>query len=238
MHGTRAVQKLIEYLSSPTQIQLVINALRSSVVPLIQDLNGNHVIQRCLNKLSSEDNQFVYDAVASHCVEVATHRHGCCVLQRCIDHASDRQKLQLVQQITANALTLVVDPYGNYVVQYVLDLPYLGITASLIRKFSGHLINLSTQKFSSNVIEKCLNAADPQTRSIMIEEVLEMDCLPSLLQDPFANYVIQTALAVSEPHQHQRLVEAIRPHLPALRNTPYGKRIQNKILKETAHHRG
>lgn len=99
---------------------------------LIKDLNGNHVIQKCLNKLAPEDNQvliyyfdglytyvrplqFIYNAVAANCVEVATHRHGCCVLQRCIDHASDHQRVQLVNEITYNALTLVQDPYGNYV---------------------------------------------------------------------------------------------------------------------------
>jgi hypothetical protein len=103
-------------------------------VVLIKDLNGNHVIQKCLNKLAPEDNQvcsspyyrmfrayscseiqFIYNAVAANCVEVATHRHGCCVLQRCIDHASDHQRIQLVNEITFNALTLVQDPYGNYV---------------------------------------------------------------------------------------------------------------------------
>ena len=78
------------------QIQTVIQALDSSVVELIQDLNGNHVIQRCLNKLSSEDKQFVYDAVTNNCIEVATHRHGCCVLQRCIDFSTDAQKVNLL----------------------------------------------------------------------------------------------------------------------------------------------
>jgi len=218
-----------------SEVQIVIKSLRSSVVSLIQDLNGNHVIQRCLNKLSAEDNQFIYDSVASNCVAVATHRHGCCVLQRCIDHATDRQKVQIVREISASALSLVQDPYGNYVVQYVLDLPYLAIHSGLIRRFSGHLLELSTQKFSSNVIEKCLIVGDGPTRSWMISEILLNEGLPTLLQDPFANYVIQTALNVSESDQHHQLVEAIRPHLPLLRNTPYGKRIQNKILKESHH---
>eukprot|EP01097_Dermamoeba_algensis_P005061 TRINITY_DN3233_c0_g1_i1.p1 TRINITY_DN3233_c0_g1~~TRINITY_DN3233_c0_g1_i1.p1 ORF type:complete len:844 (-),score=166.07 TRINITY_DN3233_c0_g1_i1:1405-3936(-) len=231
MHGTRAVQKMIEYLNSAQQIQLVTTALTGSVVLLIQDLNGNHVIQRCLNRLSPQDNQFIYDAVAANCVEVATHRHGCCVLQRCIDHASESQKVQLVKEITVNALTLVQDPYGNYVVQYVLDLPkekYNHFSASLIKRFSGHLTELSTQKFSSNVIEKCLSVSDLKTRTWMVNEFLEGENLLVMLQDPFANYVIQTCLNVTEPGQHTRLVEAIRPHLALLRNTPYGKRIQKQ----------
>ena len=97
------------------QIHSIIVALSLHVVVLIKDLNGNHVIQKCLNKLAPEDNQFIYNAVAANCVEVATHRHGCCVLQRCIDHASEHQRVQLVNEITYNALTLVQDPYGNYV---------------------------------------------------------------------------------------------------------------------------
>eukprot|EP01114_Cavostelium_apophysatum_P013857 TRINITY_DN3450_c0_g1_i1.p1 TRINITY_DN3450_c0_g1~~TRINITY_DN3450_c0_g1_i1.p1 ORF type:complete len:802 (+),score=223.99 TRINITY_DN3450_c0_g1_i1:279-2684(+) len=237
MHGTRAVQKMIECLSSsPQVIELIKRSLSAHVVELIQDLNGNHVIQRCLHRLSAEDNnQFIYNAVTSgnNCVQVATHRHGCCVLQRCIDNASEKQKVQLIQEIIKNALTLVQDPYGNYVVQYVLDLPFPNLVEALIQSFLGHLRQLATQKFSSNVIEKTLGVATPYTRSLMIKEILQENTLSAMLQDPFANYVIQTALNISEPHQHNELVENIRPHLNQLRNTPYGKRIQNKITKET-----
>ena len=34
----------------------------------LQDLNGNHVVQRCLQKLDPEYNQFIYDAVVSVCM--------------------------------------------------------------------------------------------------------------------------------------------------------------------------
>jgi hypothetical protein len=88
------------------QVQLVIESLRPGVVALIRDLNGNHVIQRCLQRLGPEESQFVYDAAAANAMEIATHRHGCCVLQRCIDFATPAQKLDLVQQIAANALAL------------------------------------------------------------------------------------------------------------------------------------
>lgn len=93
MHGTRAVQRLIEFISTPHQIYTIIAALHPNVVTLIKDLNGNHVIQKCLHRLSVEHKQFVYDAVSEHCIQVGTHRHGCCVLQRCIDYASEAQKV-------------------------------------------------------------------------------------------------------------------------------------------------
>ncbi|KAF9438305.1 hypothetical protein BGZ76_008693 [Entomortierella beljakovae] len=232
MHGTRAVQKMIEFLSTPEQIAIVVVALNPSVVTLIKDLNGNHVIQKCLNRLASEDNQFIYNAISAHCVEVATHRHGCCVLQRCIDHASASQKIQLVRGITFNALALVQDPFGNYVVQYVLDLADNRFTDALIRRFIGSVCLLSVQKFSSNVIEKCIRVAEPETRKFLIEEMVNKARLDKLLRDSYANYVVQTALEFADPIQRAQLVECIRPLLPAIRNTPYGKRIQSKLHRD------
>ncbi|THU90760.1 ARM repeat-containing protein [Dendrothele bispora CBS 962.96] len=240
MHGTRAVQKMIDFLSTRRQTDLrynaqihsIIVALSLHVVVLIKDLNGNHVIQKCLNKLTHEDNQFIYNAVAANCVEVATHRHGCCVLQRCIDHASDHQRIQLVNEITFNALTLVQDPYGNYVVQYILDLNDNRFSDGVIRQFTGNVCALSVQKFSSNVIEKCIRVAEHSTRKLLIEELLNRSRLEKLLRDSYGNYCVQTALDYAEPTQRALLVEGIRPVLPLIRNTPYGKRIQNKLQRE------
>ncbi|OCH92683.1 ARM repeat-containing protein [Obba rivulosa] len=242
MHGTRAVQKMIDFLSTRrqadpkynVQIHSIILALSLHVVVLIKDLNGNHVIQKCLNKLAPEDNQFIYNAVAANCVEVATHRHGCCVLQRCIDHASDAQRIQLVNEITYNALTLVQDPYGNYVVQYILDLNDNRFSDAVIRQFTGNVCALSVQKFSSNVIEKCVRVAEHSTRKMLIGELLNRTRLEKLLRDSYGNYCVQTALDYAEPSQRALLVEGIRPVLPLIRNTPYGKRIQNKLQRE--HH--
>lgn len=129
---------------------------------MIQDLNGNHVIQKCLNRLSdiaSEHAQFIFDAVSNNCVAVGTHRHGCCVIQRCLDHASEAQKAQLMNAIIDHAFPLVQDPFGNYVLQYIFDQNMKSFSQRLCRAFLGSVVNLSKQKFSSNVMEKVSNMA-------------------------------------------------------------------------------
>ncbi|KZL69709.1 RNA-binding protein (pumilio domain-containing protein) [Colletotrichum tofieldiae] len=228
-HGTRALQKMIEFVTTPTQIEMIINALRFQVVELIQDLNGNHVIQKCLNKLSAQDAQFIFDAVGTNCVDVGTHRHGCCVLQRCIDHASGDQKVWLIAKITDHAPILVQDPFGNYVVQYIIDLNEPSFTEPIVRMFQNRIGQLSRHKFSSNVIEKCLRCSQEPSRDMIVEELLTPGEIERLLRDSYANYVIQTALEYATPHSKFRLVDAIRPILPSIRSTPYGRRIQAKI---------
>jgi hypothetical protein len=228
-HGTRALQKMIEFVSTPQQTQMIIDAMRYDVVQLIQDLNGNHVIQKCLNHLSSVDAQFIFDAVGQHCVPVGTHRHGCCVLQRCVDHASGSQKGELVRQISNHAYELVQDAFGNYVVQYILDLEEPAFIEPLCHNFQGSVVHLSKQKFSSNVIEKCIRVASDQSRRILIDEIIPQGELEKLLRDNFANYVVQTAFDYADEDQKHALANNLRPIIPTIRHTPYGRRLQTKI---------
>ncbi|RWW26591.1 hypothetical protein GW17_00009023 [Ensete ventricosum] len=57
IHGTRAVQKLIDTLKTRQQIVLVISAIKPGFLDLIKDLNGSHVLQHCLESFAAEDNK-------------------------------------------------------------------------------------------------------------------------------------------------------------------------------------
>lgn len=232
-HGTRVVQKLIETLKTRQQISLVISAIEPGFLALIKDLNGNHVVQRCLQCLSNEDNKFIFVAAAKYCVEIATHQHGCCVLQRCISHSTGEHRENLVAEISSNGLLLAQDAFGNYVVQYIVEqkIPYA--TSKLVSQFEGNFVHLSTQKFSSHVVEKCLLVLSDDVRSKIIHELLSASRFEQLLQDPHANYVVQTALRIAEGPLHNSLVEAIESHKETSRNSPYSKRIfSHKLLKK------
>ncbi|KAK9110678.1 hypothetical protein Sjap_018738 [Stephania japonica] len=229
-YGTRAVQRLIDTVKTRQQISLVVSALEPGFLKLIKDLNGNHVIQRCLQCLSNEDNKFIFNAAARYCVDIATHRHGCCVLQRCIGHSTGEQRKILVTEISANGLLLAQNAYGNYVIQYILELKIPFVTEKLTSQFRGNYVHLSVQKFSSNVIQKCLKVFDQENQSEIIHELLSAPRFELILQDPFANYVIQTALSVSKGPLHAALVEAIRPLAANLRTSPYCKKIFSRTL--------
>ncbi|XP_071741607.1 putative pumilio homolog 8, chloroplastic [Rutidosis leptorrhynchoides] len=232
-HGTRAVQKLIETLKTRKQIKMVISALEPGFLALIKDLNGNHVIQRCLQCFSNEDNKFIFEAAAKFCVDIATHQHGCCVLQRCINHSSGKHQERLILEISSNGLLLAQDAFGNYVVQSILELQMPSALSMLLTQFEGNYVHLATQKFSSHVVEKCLSVLDDRARSTIIRELLSASHFEQLLQDPHANYVVQTALCVAEGSLYNLLVKAIESHKAISRNSPYSKRIfSHKLLKK------
>ncbi|CAI0447689.1 unnamed protein product [Linum tenue] len=222
-YGTRVVQKLVETLNTRHQISLVVLALKSGLRDVVEDQNGNHVVQSCLKYLSNDDNKFIFDAASKFCVEIGTHQHGCCVMQKCIDHFKGKYLDKLVSEIAKHALLLSQDPFGNYVVQHVIEQEKPAITAKLLPQFEGHFVQLSMQKCSSNVVERCLKHSE-ESRPKIIHELLSVSHFDQLLQDPFANYVIQTALIFTKGPLHSLLVDAIRPH-SRLRTSPYCKRI-------------
>ncbi|XXG42641.1 hypothetical protein AAC387_Pa01g2868 [Persea americana] len=225
MHGTRAVQKVIETLKTPEQISMVVSSLKPGIVMMIKDMNGNHVAQRCLSYLLPEYSEFLFEAATAHCVDLATDRHGCCVLQKCLQHSGGEQKHRLMSEITSNALLLSQDPFGNYVVQYIIDQGIPWATDNVLDQLEGNYGYLSMQKYSSNVVEKCLKFSGDEQRARIIRELIDNSQLGQILQDPYGNYVVQSALAESKGAIHAAFVEAIRPHVPALRSSPYGKKV-------------
>lgn len=241
-HGTRALQKLVECIVSDEESQIIIKSLKDYIVELSRDLNGNHVVQRCLQKLESKDSQFIFDAACDDCVKIATHRHGCCVLQRCLDHGSKEQRKQLCDKVLHHASLLALDPFGNYVIQYIITKETeLGEnyehTNKIVELLKPRVIELSLHKFGSNVVEKILRT--PVVAETMILELLNSSGqfgIGQLLHDGYGNYVLQTALDVSKLsniYLYYRLKDLLKPmFVGSVRNTPHGRKIMNILQIE------
>ncbi|CAL9243827.1 unnamed protein product [Arabidopsis halleri] len=229
MHGTRAVQKIVETAKGEEEISIIISALKHGIVNLIKNVNGNHVVQRCLQYLLPHCGKFLFEAAITHCVDLATDRHGCCVLQKCLGYSEGEQKQHLVSEIASNALLLSQDPFGNYVLQYVFELQLQWATFEILEQLEGNYTELSMQKCSSNVVEKCLKLADDKHRARIIRELINYGRLDQVMLDPYGNYVIQAALKQSKGNVHALLVDAIKLHISSLRTNPYGKKVLSAL---------
>ena len=84
----------------------------------------------------------------------------------------------------------VKDPYANYVIQYILDLKIDEVGVQVGEQLLGQLLVLSKEKFSSNVIEKCLESTSPEICHKMVTEVMQANSFKEYLADQYGNYVI------------------------------------------------
>ena len=72
------------------------------------------------------------------------------------------------------------DPFGNYVVQYILELDSPEASMAVMNVLFGHYATLAQQKFSSNVVEKCLKLGSSHLN--------EVNCI--LISDPIYFVVV------------------------------------------------
>ncbi|XP_019165687.1 PREDICTED: putative pumilio homolog 8, chloroplastic [Ipomoea nil] len=235
MHGTRAVQTMLRHLTTVEQRAVVVAALRHITVTLTKSVNGYHVIQHCVKFFSNEEKKQILNVVADNCVDIATDRSGCCVLQHCVENADAQSRERLVAEITVNALVLSEHPYGNYVVQNILGLRIPHYRSEIVRQLAGRFVHLSMNKYGSNVVEKCLkecsSSSGESEARIIIEEIVSSPNFLMVLQDPFGNYVVQSALAVSKGALRFALVNIINMHYPSLHSHPHGKRVLAKTTR-------
>lgn len=78
-------------------------------------------------------------------------------------------------KLSASFLDLSQNPYGNYAIQISLDTFNIAYCSPLIEGVRGKMTQLSILKYSSNVVEKCLEKASKDIRSEFIRETLQAE---------------------------------------------------------------
>ncbi|CAH9078171.1 unnamed protein product [Cuscuta europaea] len=232
--GTRAMQKMLEEMSSTQERSLVMNALRQGAVRLACDTYGHLVISYCLTNFSFEFNEGIIKEITEKCFQVATHIRGCRMLQLCVENARGEARNRLVFEILANAAMLSEDPYGNYVVQHLLEQNIPKVEDSLFRVLEGRFAPLCCNKYSSNVVEKFFLKYGENSAKVL-RELIKSPMAPRLLVDPFANYVIQKALNVATGHWSVALMDLIRMNASTMQSNKHGRKILSWIDSRKVH---
>ncbi|XP_022899284.1 pumilio homolog 12-like [Olea europaea var. sylvestris] len=137
--------------------------------------------------------------------------------------------IRLVGEITANALVLSEHPYGNYVVQYILCLKIPQVTEKTLEQLAGAYASLSMNKYGSNVVEKCLKESEEHQALKIVNEIIRSPNFLMVLQDPYGNYVAQSALAISKGATRYAMIHLIHMHYELLHSHPHGKRVLARI---------
>lgn len=226
-YGTRSLQKIIDTVDNENQMDLLIKGFSSEfisieqIVLLINDLNGNHVIQKCIFKFPSSKFDFIINAIVekNNIITISTHKHGCCVLQKLLSVCTLQQIFTISLKIIQFLPGLINDQFGNYIIQFLLNIKELDFyfLIEIFNKLNSNLCQLSCLKFSSNVIEKfikklfgviigsmkgefLININDEVVNNIMnillnIVDIFTIN-LNILIKDNFGNYALQTLLDV------------------------------------------
>lgn len=88
----------------------------------------------------------------------------------------------------------------------------------LVNKIKNKVAQLSIQKFSSNVVEKCLQMGDSSQKNDMVLKIASIDKLVTVMRNSYGNYVVQKALYISNSDVKEALVDTIYSSIPEIQD--------------------
>ncbi len=103
-------------------------------------------------------------------------------------------RTKLIELIQKNLLEIIQNPYGNYVIQHLIIEWGLDYSRSIINSITDNIISLSMHKFSSNVVEKCLEIDDVNMKRKIYKEIFNQSKISSLVKNKYGNFVVQKAI--------------------------------------------
>ncbi|KAJ5721066.1 uncharacterized protein N7483_009000 [Penicillium malachiteum] len=171
-NGTWAAQKIIDVAKTPTQMNMIVDALRPYVVPLFLDQYGNYVLQVCL-QFGAPFNNFIFETMLSRMWEVSQGRFGARAMRACLEsHNSTKdQQRTLAAAIALHSVQLATNANGALLLTWFLDTcTFPRRRTVLAPRLVPHLVHLCTHKVAYLTVLKVINQRnEAEARDIVLK---------------------------------------------------------------------
>ena len=234
-YGTRPLQKMLENLSSnmtQQDIDIILNFVKGNVQNLIKDINGNRVIQSVIQNIKNKEVLApIYKEMNENIIEINKTKSGCCVFAKVLLNITENDLNPMVDIIVNDINKLVNDEFGNISLKRIIKLNNENYNDKIFHCLKDDIIQLSCQKFSSNVIEACIDNSTSLKKKTIEKIIDNENNINDLILDQFGNYIIQNALQNAEQKEFDIIIRHIKENEKKLKQTQHGKIIYDKLMK-------
>ncbi|KXT18203.1 hypothetical protein AC579_2918 [Pseudocercospora musae] len=158
-NGTWAAQKIIDVARTPSQMQMIVNALKAHGVNLFLDQYGNYVMQCCL-RFQAPLNNFIFETMLNRLWDVAQGRFGARAMRACLEShfATNDQKRLMAAAIALHSVQLATNSNGALLLTWFLDTCTFPRRRSVLApRLIPHLVHLCTHKVAYLTVLKIIN---------------------------------------------------------------------------------
>lgn len=217
--GTHTIQKMVDLANLDEEEKYFETVLAGHVGMLAIDQQGTHIIQKIITSFTEINRQYIFSEIQKSFLSISKNSHGLCVIKKLVANTTNTaNRGSLVDFISQNAIELIQDPYGNYAVQEIMEKWSEQNFTTLYSKVKSKIAQLSIQKFSSNVVEKCLELSNEEERTDFICCIAKIDKLVNVMKNSFGNYVVQKALFIANKEAKEVLADSIYENIPIIQD--------------------
>ena len=193
--STYPIQFIVSHLYSKIEMQIIINQINKNLMKLALDIYGTHVIEKIIINFDKEYLNEMFNFITENFIFLSKHVNGLCLVKRILIIEYENNNYLTLKNILINkSLDLIENPYGNYALQIVIDYWNNNDIYDIFKQFFNRLTEFSCMKYSSNVIERCIEKNEKFLNGFILEICIKKNTIGNLIKNSFGNYVVQTAL--------------------------------------------
>ena len=197
--ATYPIQYIVTHLNSKIEMQIIIHQINKNLMKLALDIYGTHVIEKILISFDKELCSEIFNFITENFIFLSNHVNGLCLVKKILIIQYQNNSYSNLKEIIINKCSeLIENPYGNYALQIVIDNWNNNDLFDIFKQFFGHLTELSSMKYASNVIERFIEKNEEFLNEYILEICVKKNTIGTLIKNSFGNYVIQTALKYSK----------------------------------------
>lgn len=194
--GTHSIQTLIEVKNTEKEEKLLIDIVKDHIFELAFDNNGTHVMQKIISTINEENRTIINDFIMKNISKLLNDVNGVCVIKKFINgNTNESIRTFLLDYFYINCIDIIQNPYGNYAIQHLIEHFGINTTIKIFDKICDNISSFSMQKFSSNVVEKCVEISEGEHRKKIYTNLFCSSNLSSLIKNKYGNYVLTRAIS-------------------------------------------
>ncbi|KAJ8602810.1 hypothetical protein CTAYLR_002583 [Chrysophaeum taylorii] len=241
-HGSRFLQAQLDERASTPEKTVILEEVVPKTRELAADVFGNYVVQKVLTNGDQTAVDGVARELAGHAVALSLHVYGCRVVQKALDVLPPHQAVVLVKEFRSNVVCCVHDQNGNHVIQKCVETTSrarrsperctgdLGNQIEFILdSFKGRARSLAMHAYGCRVLQRVLEHCSHAESSAILDELRDGE-LRQLIEDSYANYVVQHAIQYGRSQDRQILVAAVRANLVDFSRHKFASNVVEKCL--------
>ena len=235
-YGSKILEQLIKCIKEDENlVSSFIHKILPNLIFLINDLNGTHIIYKLI-LIKSKSKSILEEQIMKNIKSIYISREGSNLLKKFFDiinkecnNNKDFNKMILFINIISNNLPLIItDQYGNYLIRHIIHNLNNFVNEILYKNIINNVVYYSNQKYSSNVVENCLD--NIKFRQLIIEEFSNQQIFNRVFLNEYGNYVIQKVLSLAKEDKKFIFFNYIIQVSKKLHTLPFGQKIISKLL--------
>lgn len=207
--GTFPIQGIIEQVNTVYEKKLIVSLIKNGLSLFCFNASGAHVIEKIISCFEIEYTKFIVEYAISSFMSLSMDQSGICVIKKIIEINNERSLYynSLKKNVIESIHILINHQFGNQVIQTVIT--SWSDISEIFLLIRNNMCALSNGKYSSNVIEKCIERSD-EILSEYIKELNKNDMIGEVMKNSFGNYVIQKALKIAKGINERELAERMK----------------------------